>query len=91
MLRILYEELMIFSIDNVWPLFLLTVATSVFFILSRKITYMLLSLIAKYNEALCSMISLIFKPVLKVVEVVYKTTAAMFAITLLMIIINKII
>ena len=89
MLRILYEELMIFSIDNVWPLFLLTIATSVFFIVSRKITYKLLFLIAKY-EALCSMISLIFKPVLKVVEVVYKTTAAMFAITLLMIIINKI-
>ena len=90
MLRILYEELMIFSIDNVWPLFLSTIATSVFFILSRKITYMLLSLIAKYNETLYSMISLIFKPILKVVEVVYKTTAAMFAITLLMVIINKI-
>ena len=91
MLRILYEELMIFSIDNVRLLFLLTVATSVFFIASRKITYMLLSLIAKYNETLCSMISLIFKPILKVVEVIYKTTAAMFAITLLMIIINKIV
>lgn len=91
MLRILYEELMIFSIDNVWPLFLLTIATSVFFILSRKITYMLLSLIAKCNETLYSMISLIFKPILKVVEVVYKTTGAIFAITLLMIIINKII
>ena len=52
---------------------------------------MLLSLIAKHNETLYSMISLIFKPILKVVEVIYKTTAAMFAITLLMIIINKII
>ena len=91
MLRILYEELIIFSIDNVWLLFLLTVATSVFFILSRKITYMLLSLIAKHNETLYSMISLIFKPILKVVEIIHETTAVMFAITLLMIIINKII
>ena len=91
MLKILYEELIIFSIDNVWLLFLLTVATSVFFIVSRKITYMLLSLIAKYNEKLYSMISLIFKPILKIVEIIYETTAVMFAITLLIIIINKII